>query len=96
MGTCTLVRMFAVILTMTILLPQAAAAQTSLGTLRGTVTDEQRAVLPGATVTVRHVATNTVQSTVTGDRGQFFLRQLHLADVSCQVGGRARQRAQKL
>jgi len=66
----------ATLLIATALLAAPATAQTSLGTLRGIVGDEQRGVLPGATVTVRHLATNTTHSTVTGDRGQFFLPNL--------------------
>ena len=45
-----------------------AFSQTSLGTLRGAVADQQGGVLPGATITARHVATNTIQSTVSGEQ----------------------------
>jgi outer membrane receptor protein involved in Fe transport len=51
-------------------------AQTTLATLRGTVLDEQGGALPGATVTVRQVDTNTVQIGVTGPQGQYFLPNL--------------------
>lgn len=54
----------------------AAVAQTALGTLRGTVVDGQGGALPGATITVRETQTNTVQTTVTGNEGQYFLPNL--------------------
>ena len=53
-----------------------AMAQTALGTLRGAVLDQQGGALPGVTVTVRQIETNTVQSTVTGGEGQYFLPNL--------------------
>jgi outer membrane receptor protein involved in Fe transport len=52
------------------------AAQTALGTLRGAVLDEQGGALPGATVTIRHVDTNTVQTITTTDDGRFFIPNL--------------------
>jgi hypothetical protein len=45
-------------------------AQTNLGTLRGTVVDEQGGALPGVTVTARQTATNTTQTAVTGGAGE--------------------------
>ena len=49
-----------------------AFAQTALGTLRGIVRDQQGGALPGVTVTVRQVETNTATTAVTGAEGQFF------------------------
>ncbi len=49
-----------------------AFAQTALGTLRGTVRDQQGGALPGVTLTVRQVETNTATTVVTGAEGQFF------------------------
>jgi outer membrane receptor protein involved in Fe transport len=54
----------------------AGTAQTALGTLRGVVLDQQGGALPGATVTVRQVETNTVQTTVTSGEGRYFLPNL--------------------
>src|SRR5438128_12460733 len=51
-------------------------AQTSLATLRGKAIDQQGGVLPGATVTVRHVETNTTRTSVTEATGQYFLPSL--------------------
>ena len=51
-------------------------AQTSLGTLRGAVTDEQGGVLPGVTVTARQTTTNTTEVGVTTTVGQYFIPNL--------------------
>src|SRR6267142_2771044 len=53
-----------------------AFAQTALGTLRGVVRDQQGAALPGVTLTVRQVETNTATTAVTGAEGQFCLPNL--------------------
>src|SRR3954471_18218396 len=57
-------------------LTTAAVAQTALGTLRGVVVDQQGGALPGVTMTVRQVDTNTTATAVTGAEGQFFLPNL--------------------
>jgi hypothetical protein len=51
-------------------------AQTSFATLRGTISDEQKGVLPGATVTIRHTDTNTIRTAVTDNLGQYFVPNL--------------------
>ncbi|HSL23100.1 MAG TPA: carboxypeptidase regulatory-like domain-containing protein [Vicinamibacterales bacterium] len=49
-------------------------AQTSTGSIQGVVTDNQNAVIPGATVTIRNIGTNATRSLVTeGDGGYRFL-----------------------
>src|SRR5436190_18524854 len=53
-----------------------SSAQTSLATLRGSVADQQGGVLPGATVTVRQIDTNTTRTSVTETTGQYFLTAL--------------------
>ncbi len=53
-----------------------ASGQTALATARGTVSDEQGGVLPGVTVTVRHVETNVSRATVTTDAGKYFVPNL--------------------
>ena len=45
-----------------VVFPPRLAAQSITGTIRGTVTDEQKAVVPDATVTIRNVATNAVRT----------------------------------
>ena len=49
----------------------AAFAQTGTAALVGEVSDSQKQVIPGATVTATHVATSASQNTVTDERGNF-------------------------
>ena len=49
------------------------AAQETGGSIRGTITDAQAAVLPGVTITLRNDATNAVQTTVTNQQGAYVL-----------------------
>src|SRR5678816_1918608 len=49
--------------------PTDAAAQSTTGTIQGTVRDEQEAVVTDATVTIRNVATNAVRPAVSGKNG---------------------------
>ena len=49
----------------------AAWAQTGTAALVGDVTDSQKQVLPGVTVTVTHIATGASQVSVTDERGGF-------------------------
>jgi hypothetical protein len=51
----------------------AAHAQTGTAALVGDVVDSQKQVIPGATVTLTHVATTASQVTTTDDRGAFRL-----------------------
>jgi hypothetical protein len=54
----------------------AAAAQTSQGRLTGTVTDIQRAVLPGVTIVVTLAALIGQQSAVTQSDGRYLFQAL--------------------
>ena len=49
----------------------AAHAQTGTAALVGEVSDSQKQVIPGAVVTVTHVATSASQNTITDERGNF-------------------------
>ena len=51
----------------------AVHAQETGGAINGSVTDDQKASLPGVTVTLRNDATNAVLSTVTNDEGAYVL-----------------------
>jgi outer membrane receptor protein involved in Fe transport len=53
-----------------------AWGQTAMATARGTVTDEQRAVLPGVTVTVTQVNTNVTRTATTNELGRYFVPNL--------------------
>ena len=66
-----------------------SAAQTTSATLRGRVVDEQKAVLPGVTITARQIDTNTSRTVVSGDLGQYFLPNLPAAryEISAELQG---------
>lgn len=53
-----------------------AVAQTGTASLVGEVSDSQKQVIPGATVTATHVATSANQTTTTDERGNFRLGNL--------------------
>src|SRR5437867_8917064 len=69
--------------------PAPALAQATTGTISGTVTDESKAVLPGATVTVKNVETGSTRTLVTDDRGRFRALELPpgLYSVSAELPG---------
>ena len=50
-------------------------AQTTTATVRGKTADEQRAVLPGVTITARQVDTNSSRSVVSGELGEYLLSE---------------------
>jgi hypothetical protein len=56
----------------------AATAQTVTGTLQGTVTDTSGGVLPGVTVSVKHVETGTERTLVTNDQGFYSAPYLQI------------------
>lgn len=60
-------------------------AQIIKGTFVGTVMDSSRAAIPGATITVRNLATNVVATTVTDSVGNFTLPFLDEGLYSVQV-----------
>jgi carboxypeptidase family protein/TonB-dependent receptor-like protein len=55
--------------------PSYAQSQTE-GAIGGTVTDQSNSVLPGASVTVRNIATNSVAEAVTDGVGRFLVIRL--------------------
>jgi hypothetical protein len=65
------VRTCAFIVTVALGLAAAAAAQETTGTITGTATDQTGAVLPGVTVTVKHVQTGRSVDVVTNGSGTY-------------------------
>src|SRR5260370_14662098 len=55
------------------------------GTLLGTVTDTNNAVVAGATVTITEVNTNIVRSAATNENGNYVFDNLALGKYSVQV-----------
>ena len=80
----------AVFLVVTLLPPARAFAQEARGTITGKVTDAEKAVVPGASVTITNVAMGTSIAVKTNDDG--FFRRLTL----CRGRIRSRPRLRAL
>jgi hypothetical protein len=65
------------------------AAQETTGTIQGSVTDQSGGLLPGATVTVKHVETGQTQETVSNAEGRFLVPYLRTGtyDVTFSLSG---------
>jgi outer membrane receptor protein involved in Fe transport len=57
-------------------LPALAAAQGTTGSISGTVTDSQKAVMPGVTVVVTHAETGTTRTQVSDEHGRYRVLDL--------------------
>jgi hypothetical protein len=66
-----------------------AAAQSLFGSILGTVTDNSKAVVPGALVKIRSVETNAVRTVQTDPAGDYQAPSLPVGtyQVSCEVAG---------
>lgn len=63
----------------------AGSAQNIRGTILGTVHDPSNAVIKGAKVTVRHVATGLVREEMTNDAGEYVFTQLPVGQYDMTV-----------
>ena len=70
-----------------------ASAQTTTGTILGTVHDQTGAVLPGANITIRNVDTGLTRSSVTDERGAYRVPALNVGTYEVQVEMSGFQRA---
>ena len=70
-------------------MPAPIFAQATTGTISGTVTDESKAVLPGATIQVTNVETGATRALTTDERGRFRALSLPpgLYSVSAEMAG---------
>jgi hypothetical protein len=64
------------LLLLTFLIHSSLRAQSSTGTLSGTVVDQSDAVVPGAQITLENTATTIRRETVTSDQGGFVFASL--------------------
>jgi len=73
--------------------PAFGQSQAINGTIEGTITDAQGGVLPGVTVTVTHLETNTARVIVTNERGVYRAPLLPLGTfrIAYELSGFARQ-----
>jgi len=62
-----------------------AAAQSTLGTIEGRITDDTGAVLPGVTVTVTSVQTGAVATHVTNALGLYRAPNLNPSEYTVRV-----------
>lgn len=62
-----------------------ATAQTSKGTIAGTVTDPTGAVINGASITARDKATNTTWTAKTGSNGQYRLEEVNASSYEVSI-----------
>ena len=69
--------------------PAVAGAQAINGTIEGTVVDDQRALLPGVTVTVTNLDTGDVRSVVSNENGVYraLLLPLGTYKVTAELSG---------
>jgi Carboxypeptidase regulatory-like domain len=70
------------LLVLTLLFAAFATAQTATGSLDGTVTDPNGAVVPGVTVTAKNDATGTELQTLSSDAGLFVFPALQVGHYS--------------
>src|SRR5207249_688065 len=63
----------------------SSIAQTFRGTIQGTITDSQGAVLPGATVVVRNVDTGLERTTQTSADGSYAIPELPIGTYAVTV-----------
>ena len=61
------------------------AQSTTEGAIGGTVTDQSKAVVPGATVTAKNIATNTTTTAVTDASGHFTVIRLNPGTYTVDV-----------
>ena len=72
-----------------LLMPAPASAQILYGSLTGTVTDQQKAAMPGVTVTAINTGTTVATEAVTDDAGNYTIRNLvpGIYDVTAVLQG---------
>lgn len=78
------IRIF-VLATMLLSFSLTAFAQTSRGTVSGTVTDQAGAVVPGATVTLTNTATSVARTTTSNDEGLYRFDAVDLGTYTVTI-----------
>ena len=61
------------------------AAQTSVGTIVGNITDESAALVPGVTITITNAGTNTARTATSNDTGGYTVPSLPPAIYSIEA-----------
>jgi outer membrane receptor protein involved in Fe transport len=73
------------VLLLILMLASVVSAQTFRGTILGTVTDPNGAVVPGAKVTVKNTSTGLERSTTTDDSGNYSIPELPIGPYEVRV-----------
>jgi len=89
-----LLKLFALSL-LILFLPHLILAQATNGSIRGAISDQTGAMLPQATVIVKHLETNTERRVVTKDEGAFVVDNLQPGEYEVTVEARGFQRQLK-
>jgi hypothetical protein len=68
------------------------SAQSTTATIQGLVSDEQKALVPGVTITARNLETNATRSAVSNDEGRYRIANLPVGiyEVSAELSGFAK------
>src|ERR1700678_4442730 len=74
-----------IILLFVLVAAESLSAQTFRGTILGTVTDPQGAVVAGATVTVKNVGTGLERTTETSTDGSYALPELQIGTYTVTI-----------
>ena len=67
-------------------------SQSTTGTIQGLVVDQQKALVPGVTVTVRNLETNATRTGISNDEGRYRVPNLPVGtyEVTAELGGFAK------
>ncbi len=79
-----------------VLFAASVSAQSTTGSIQGSIQDPQGGAIPGATVTIRNVDTQLLRTTVTNDSGNYDVQLLPPGDyvISAELAGfQAQQRS---
>src|SRR4051812_7465737 len=70
----------------------ALHAQSTTATIQGLVMDQQKAVVPGVTVTAKHIETNATRVVVSDDDGRYRISSLPIGtyEVTAEIAGFSR------
>src|SRR5262245_62571617 len=79
----------ACMLGVSILLPAFAAAQGTTGSISGTITDQQKAAMPGVTILVKQLETGAERTLVSDEHGRYTVLNLSPGPykVTAQLSG---------
>src|SRR5688572_14194905 len=88
MGAVLIVRLIVILFLLLSFLPGIAEAQTS-ATMAGRVTDTSGGVVPGATITARHIDRSIERFTVSDPEGRYVIAALPVGtyDVRVELAG---------